>query len=79
MERSSYLATSLEFTQPLPILAQQRHNNSPKRLFSMSDSFVSGLVRRLLLDTLAMMPEAMLFPSLPNRLPCSLIQTVLPQ
>src|ERR1700745_1944633 len=78
MERSLYLATSLEFTRRLLILARRRHSNSPKRPVSMSDSFANGLVPRPLLDTLAMMREATLFFSLQNRSQCSLIQIVLP-
>ena len=78
-ERSLYLATGLEFTRRLLILARRRHNNSPKRPISMSDSFANGLVPRLLLDTLAMMREATLFFSLPNRWQCSPIQIALPR
>src|SRR6476660_3086888 len=67
MERSLYLATGLEFTQRLLILVRLPRENSPKRPTSMSDSFANGLVPRLLLDTLAMMRQARLFFSLPNK------------
>src|SRR5260221_11932114 len=77
MERSLYLATGLEFTQRLLILVRLPRENSPKRPTSMSDSFANGLVPRLLLDTLAMMREAMLFFSLPNKSQCLLFQIAL--
>src|ERR1700732_3565902 len=79
MEHSLYLATGLDFTHHLQILARRPPKNSPKRPTSMSDSFANGLVPRLLLDTLAMKRQARLFFSLPNRSQCLLIQIALPR